>query len=320
MAPRHILPLDRQEKTMTNAIISETRSRSFALGAAASLSVVLIWAAWLVSTRHSVGGAGSTLTALDLSLLRYGIPAIVLAPVWLRTGLWPKNTPKLPLVLMVLGSGALFFQIVAFGMRHTPASAAGVLLPGAMPFFTALIGIVVLGERPDFFRKIGLAAILGGGLMLLAGSLSGHPLSWISYVILPVGATCWAIYTHAFRHTGLTAFEGGALICVWSTIFNLIALPFVGTGLFHATAGELGLQVLTQGILSGLLATILYGVGVRILGGTQAAAYTAITPVAAAFAGAWILGEPVGPLIIAAAFVTGAGVLLSTGILSRRKA
>jgi drug/metabolite transporter (DMT)-like permease len=303
---------------MTDAAVPENRSSSFAVGAAASLSVVLIWAAWLVSTRHSVGGGGSALTTLDLSLLRYGIPAIVLAPVWLRTGLWPKNTPKLPLVLMVLGSGALFFQIVAVGMHHTPASAAGVLLPGTMPFFTAMIGILVLGERPDFFRKVGLAAILGGGLMLLAGSLSGHALSWISYVILPIGATCWAIYTHAFRHSGLTAFEGAALIAVWSTIINLVLLPFVGTGLFDAAAGELGLQVLTQGVLSGLASTILYGIGVRILGGTQAAAYTAITPVAAALAGAWILGESVGVLIIAAAFVTGLGVLLSTGILSRK--
>jgi drug/metabolite transporter (DMT)-like permease len=300
------------EATVTTATGSSRRT----LGALSALSVVLIWASWLVSTRHSVG---TTLTALDLSLIRYGLPALVLAPVWLRTGLWPKSVPKLPLVLMILGSGALFFQIVAFGMRHTPASAAGVLLPGAMPFFTALIGILVLGERPDTARKFGMAAILAGGLILLAGNLAGHALSWISYVVLPFGATCWAVYTHAFKHSGLNAFEGGALIAVWSTIINLALLPFFGTGLFEAPAGEIGLQVLTQGVLSGLVSTILYGWAVRILGGTQAAAYTAITPVAAAMAGGWLLGEPVGTAVITAAFVTGAGVLLSTGILSRRR-
>ncbi|UVC10392.1 DMT family transporter [Rhizobium sp. TH2] len=287
------------------------------LGALSALGVVFIWAAWLTSTRH---GFGTALTTLDLSLLRYGVPAIVLAPVWLRTGLWPKNTPKLPLVLMVLGCGAFFFQIVALGMHHTPAAAAGVLLPGAMPFFVALIGMAVLGERPDNARKLGMAAILAGGLILLAGSLTGHALSWVSYVVLPLGATCFAIYTHAFKHSGLNAFEGGALISIWSMIINLALLPFFGTGFFDVPMGEIGLQVLTQGVLSGLGTMILYGYAVRTLGGTQAAAYTAITPVAAAFAGAWILGEPVGLLIIAAAFVTGAGVLLSTGILSRKKA
>jgi drug/metabolite transporter (DMT)-like permease len=231
------------EMTMSEAMVTTaTGSTRSVLGALSALSVVLIWASWLVSTRHSVATA---LTALDLSLIRYGLPALVLAPVWLRTGLWPKNVPKLPLVLMILGSGAFFFQVVAFGMRHTPASAAGVLLPGAMPFFTALIGMLVLGERPDFGRKLGMAAILAGGLVLLAGSLAGHELSWISYVVLPFGATCWAVYTHAFKHSGLNAFEGAALIAVWSTIINLALLPFFGTGLFDTSIQEIGLAVIT---------------------------------------------------------------------------
>jgi len=300
------------EETVT----SRTDNSRAALGAASALSVVLIWASWLVSTRHSVGSA---LTPLDLSLMRYGLPAIVLAPVWLRTGLWPRGVPKLPLVLMILGSGAVFFQIVAFGMRHTPASAAGVLLPGSMPLFTALIGILVLGERPDRGRKLGMAAIVFGGVILLAGSIGGEGLSWISYTVLPLGATCWAIYTHAFKHSGLSAFEGAALICVWSTIINLAMLPFFGTGLFDVPAQEIGLQLLTQGVLSGLVSTICYGWAVRVLGGTQAAAYTAITPVAAALAGGWLLAEPLGAAVITAAVVTGVGVLLSTGILSRRR-
>lgn len=287
------------------------------LGALSALGVVLIWAAWLTSTRH---GFSTALTTLDLSLLRYGVPALVLAPVWLRTGLWPRNTPKLPLVLMVLGCGAIFFQIVALGMHHTPASAAGVLLPGAMPFFVALIGMLVLGERPDGARKLGMAAILIGGLVLLVSSLTGQTLSWLSYVMLPLGATCFAIYTHAFKRSGLNAFEGGALISVWSTIINLALLPFFGTGFLDVPMREIGLQVLTQGVLSGLGTMILYGYAVRSLGGTQAAAYTAITPIAAAFAGAWLLDEPVGLAMILAAVITGAGVLLSTGVLSRRKA
>lgn len=286
-----------------------------ALGALSALSVVLIWASWLVSTRHSVGAG---LGPLDLSLLRYGIPALVLAPVWWRTGLFPKGAMG-PLALMVLGSGAPFFQIVAFGMRHTPASAAGVLLPGLMPLAVAVIGMVFLGERPDRWRKLGMLAILAGGAVLLFGNLGDQGLSWISFTILPIGATLWAVYTHAFRRSGLDAFEGAALICVWSTILNLAALPFVGTQFPTAPWQEIALQSVTQGLLSGLVATLLYGTAVRALGGTQAAAYTAITPVAAAIGGAVLLAEPLGVSTLAAALVTGLGVLLSTGLLSRRQ-
>lgn len=286
-----------------------------ALGALSALSVVLIWASWLVSTRHSVGAG---LGPLDLSLLRYGIPALVLAPVWWRTGLFPKGAMG-PLALMVLGSGAPFFQIVAFGMRHTPASAAGVLLPGLMPLAVAVIGMVFLGERPDRWRKLGMLAILAGGAVLLFGNLGDQGLSWISFTILPIGASLWAVYTHAFRRSGLDAFEGAALICVWSTILNLAALPFVGTQFPTAPWREIALQSVTQGLLSGLVATLLYGTAVRALGGTQAAAYTAITPVAAAIGGAVLLAEPLGVSTLAAALVTGLGVLLSTGLLSRRQ-
>lgn len=306
---------------MTAATPLARPSLSNGLGALSALSVVLIWAAWLVSTRHSVGTA---LTPLDLSLLRYGIPALALSPVLWRIGVWPKGVRKLPLILMILGSGALFFQVVGFGMRSTPASAAGVLLPGTMPLAAALIGMVMLGERPDLPRRLGIAAIVAGGLLLLAGQLGASEpgaagLTWKSYVILPIGATLWAVYTHAFRQSGLTAFEGGALICFWSTVINLALLPFLGSHLLEAPLSETGLQVITQGLLSGLLATVLYGAAVRALGGTQAAAYTAVTPAAAALGGSVFLGEPLGWTTIAATLITGLGVLLSTGVLSRRR-
>ncbi|MCO6186650.1 DMT family transporter [Rhizobium sp. L1K21] len=287
-----------------------------AAGVAASLSVVFIWATWLVSTRYATA---TPLKPLDLSLLRYGIPALVLAPVWLKTGLLPKGVSKWTILLIVLGSGAPFFQIVAYGVKFTPASAAGVLLPGLMPFSVAMIGILFMGERPDLSRRLGMAAILLGGLMLLAESmLENNGIGWQGFVVLPFCGILWAIYTHSFRNSGLNAIEGAALICIWSTIFNVALIPFLGLHYMEATIGQIVPQMIAQGILSGLGTTLLYGTGVAILGGTQAAAYTAITPVAAAFGGALVLGEQPGLMTYAAAFVTGAGVLLSTGIFSRR--
>ncbi|WP_137154099.1 DMT family transporter [Rhizobium sp. FKL33] len=302
------------------AMATETatsRETSPLLGRLAALSVVAIWAAWLVSTRH---GTVSSLKAVDLSLLRYGIPALVLAPVWLRTGLWPRKTPKWPLVLMILGSGAPFFQIVAIGMRATPASAAGVLLPGVMPLATALIGVAVYRERPDLMRWFGMGAIALGGMVMLAVGAGDVELGWKSYLILPFCAALWAVFTHAFRRSGLTALEGGALVCVWSTLITLTLIPFLGLSLFSAPLGEVALQVLTQGVLSGLCATLLYGYAIRALGGTLAAAYTAATPAAAAIGGGLLLGEQIGPATIAAAVITGLGVVLSTGLLSKRQA
>lgn len=285
-------------------------------GYAGAFITVLIWAGWILATRHS---AGTALGTIDLGLIRYGVPALLLAPVWLKTGLLPRKLPVLLLVLMVAGSGALFFQVSAFAIHSVPASSVGVLLGGSMPLATALIGITVFGERPDRMRVLGFAAILAGVAILLTRSLgSTASTGWGGYAMLPAAATLWAIYTHAFRRSGLSPLQGSALIAIWSFLIHLGFAACFGTTLAGVPLQEIALQVTSQGILSGLVAMVAYGFAVKSLGGTQAAAFTALTPVLAMIGGAILLGEQIGPFEILAAVVTATGVALSTGILSAR--
>ncbi len=287
-----------------------------AAGYAGAFVTVLIWAGWILATRHS---AGTALGTIDLGLIRYGVPAILLAPVWLKTGLLPRKLPLLLLVLMVAGSGALFFQVSAFAIHSVPASSVGVLLGGSMPLATALIGITVFGERPDRMRVLGFAAILAGVAILLTRSLgSAASTGWSGYALLPTAATLWAIYTHAFRRSGLSPLQGSALIAIWSFLIHLGLAACFGTTLGSVPAQEIALQVTSQGLLSGLVAMVAYSFAVKSLGGTQAAAFTALTPVLAMIGGAVLLGEQIGPFEILAAVVTATGVALSTGILSSR--
>ncbi|KSV63425.1 DMT family transporter [Ensifer sp. ENS08] len=287
-----------------------------AAGYAGAFVTVLIWAGWILATRHS---AGTALGTIDLGLIRYGVPAILLAPVWLKTGLLPRKLPLLLLVLMVAGSGALFFQVSAFAIHSVPASSVGVLLGGSMPLATALIGITVFGERPDRMRVLGFAAILAGVAILLTLSLgSAASTGWSGYALLPTAATLWAIYTHAFRRSGLSPLQGSALIAIWSFLIHLGLAACFGATLASVPVQEIALQVTSQGILSGLVAMVAYGFAVKSLGGTQAAAFTALTPVLAMVGGAVLLGEQIGPFEILAAVVTATGVALSTGILSSK--
>ncbi len=291
------------------------KSNSLGAGYAGALVTVFIWATWIIATRHS---SGTHLGTIDLGLIRYGVPALVLAPVWIKTGLIPRDVPLVLLAIMVCGAGAVFFQFTTFAIHSTPAAAVGVLLGGSMPLAAALIGVLLFGERPDFTRCLGLVAIVAGLAILLALALGSHEISWISFVFLPFGALLWAGYTHAFKRSGLTALQGGALIAVWSFIIHAgLALAF-GTTIFEVPMPEIGLQFLSQGVLSGLAAMLAYGIAVRSLGGSQAAAFSALTPVLAAFGGSIFLDEPVGVWEITAAVITGLGVALSTGILSHR--
>lgn len=291
--------------------------RSPAAGYAGALVTVLIWAGWILATRHT---AATTLGTIDLGLIRYGVPSLVLAPVWLRLGLNPKGLPLGLLAVMVAGSGAVFFQVAAFAIHATPASSVGVLLGGSMPLATAIIGATFFGERPDRMRLIGFGAIIVGvAILLVRGLDAADATAWAGYLLLPGAGILWAIYTHAFRRSGLSAIEASALIASWSFIIHLASAVFFGSTLSTVPAHEVGLQVMSQGILSGLVATLAYGLAVRRLGGTQAAAFTALTPVLAMIGGGVLLGEAIGPFEIAAAIVTATGVALSTGILSPRQ-
>jgi drug/metabolite transporter (DMT)-like permease len=301
---------------MTTLTFSNDRSPSPALGYAAGAVTVLIWSTWFLATRHS---AATPLGSIDIGLIRFGIPALALSPVWLRTGLKPKGLPLHLLAIMVAGCGAVFFLVTTLAIHSTPAASSGILLGGSMPLATALIGVLLFRERPDVTRVAGLAAIVAGVLILLLRSLADAALPWTSFALLPAGAVLWASYTHAFRRSGLTAVEASALIAVWSfLIMGALALAF-GVSLPQAPLPEIGLQVLSQGILSGLVAMVSYGTAVKTLGGTQAAAFTALTPVLATLGGGLLLGEEIGLAEISAAVITGIGVALSTGIAARRR-
>lgn len=300
---------------MSALTFSSRNTMPAAVGYAGAIITVLIWANWILATRHT---AETQMGTIDLGLIRYGIPALVLSPVWLRTGLLPKGVPLKLLALMVCGSGALFFQLTTFAIHSTPAASAGILLGGSMPLATALIGVLLFRERPDITRWLGLGGIVTGVAILLARSLSSVEMSWVSFTLLPLGALLWAGYTHAFRRSGLNAIQSSAIIAIWSFLIHVGLALIFGSSLASVPLPEIGLQVVSQGLLSGLAATLAYGLAVQALGGTQAAAFTAITPVLATFGGGLLLGEPLGPAEIAAAIVTGMGVALSTGLLSRK--
>lgn len=301
---------------MSTIAFSNEKSPSQGLGYAAGTVTVLIWSTWFLATRHS---AATPLGSIDIGLIRFGIPALVLSPIWLRIGLVPKGLPLHLLAIMVSGCGAIFFLVTTLAIHSTPAASSGILLGGSMPLATALIGILLFRERPDATRIAGLTAIVAGVLILLVRSLADASLPWTSFVLLPAGAVLWASYTHAFRRSGLSAIQASALIAIWSFLIMAVLALVFGISLPQAALPEIGLQVLSQGILSGLVAMVAYGTAVRTLGGTQAAAFTALTPVLATLGGAFLLGEQIGLAEISAAVITGIGVALSTGIAAKRR-
>ncbi|HEV2558898.1 MAG TPA: DMT family transporter [Microvirga sp.] len=298
------------------AVAAAASRRGLLLGWLAALATVVIWALWMVGTRHAVT---HDLPPAAIGILRFGVPALVLAPVWWRLGLWPRRVP--PLVLLgLLGSGAPFFFIVANAMRFAPAPDVGPLLPGTMPLFVALIGFTLFGERLERWRVAGFALIAVAVLCIGGrGLLQAADGAWRGHGLLLVGAFLWGLYTHAYRRSGLTPAQGAALVGTWSF---LMLLPFgampLATAVANGLAGAVFVQALLQGLISGVGSIILYGIAIDRLGASRAAAVSPIGPVLAVLLAIPVLGEwPDVAALVGLVAATG-GVMLATGVIGRR--
>jgi drug/metabolite transporter (DMT)-like permease len=291
------------------------------IGLVAGLTCALIGGSWQVVTRQSTTG---TLGRGDLVWLRYFIPALVLLPLILRMGLLPAGVPRRSLALMLLGSGLPFGLLAMTGSRYAPAAHMGVLMAGAAPLFTALFAWMFFSERPDRWRSCGLAFMAVGAALLGAKALSGSALAgaWRGDLLFLLAAASWSCFTLTFRRSGLTPWQGAALVNTWSALLLLPWLCWLlWQGQFHlfdAPPRDLMWQALWQGVLAGLLGLWTFNVAIHRLGAAAAAAFGALAPVVSALGGWWWLGESLTATDTLAVGCAVVGVALASGVLGSK--
>jgi drug/metabolite transporter (DMT)-like permease len=296
-------------------------SANLLLGLAAGLAAALIGGSWQVVTRQSTT---STLGPSDLVWLRYFIPALVLLPLTWRVGLLPPSVPRGWLALMVFGSGLPFGLLAMTGSRYAPSAHMGVLMAGAAPLFVALFAWLLFSERPDRWRANGLVFMALGTALLGVKTLAGTALqgAWRGDLLFILAAALWACFTLCFRRSGLTPWQGAALVNTWSALLLLPWLCWlVWRGefqLFNAPPRDLMWQALWQGVLAGLLGLWTFNVAIRRLGAAPAAAFGALAPVVSALGGWWWLGERMTVTDVLAVACAVVGVALASGFLSER--
>ncbi|MEM9477439.1 MAG: DMT family transporter [Pseudomonadota bacterium] len=262
-------------------------------GILAWLITVTVGAGWQLATRF---GVTTTLTPIDLALLRYMIPTFALFPILVRQGFWAKDRSLSILALIVMGGGLPFGLLAMAGAKFAPASHMGALLPGSMPIFVALLSAVFLGERFGRGRVVGLGIIVLGVVCVVGTTLfgtSGGSNGLLGDTLFISAGVFWAIYTVAYRKSGLDPWHGAALICFWSSIPILpIWIMSPGAALLNAPFPDIALQVAAQGILAGLIGLAAYGAAIRHLGASVAAVSGAVVPALTALGGYVLLGEP----------------------------
>ncbi|MGJ7528334.1 DMT family transporter [Variovorax sp. GB1P17] len=290
--------------------------RNLFTGFIAALTAAFVGSAWQLVSRH---GVTTTLGPMELALMRYGIPALLLSPLWFGKGMVPPKAPRIVLVLLVIGGGLPFGLLVLAGARWAPASHMGIFMAGSLPLFTALGAWLHKGQKIGGIRLLGLACIAIGMLLFAAGSFRSGSLDWRGDLLFLAAAMLWAVHSLAFAHCGLTPWQGAAFVNGWSSLLLLPVLFFAGAPkLLSAPWPDVALQAVGQGLVAGLLGLVVYMVAVARLGASRASLSAALVPVLTTLGAACWMNEPVtGAVLLALALVV-PGVVLASGAVRIR--
>lgn len=281
-------------------------------GALCGLSVVCIWAAFIVVSRL---GVRTSLTPWDVAAIRFGTAGVLLLPYLMKKGFAVDRLGWMGVAAISVGCGAPMVLLVNAGLLFAPAAHGGALFPGMMPLMVAIMAAIVLKEALTPQKNVGLVLIVLGAVVIVwaSGGTLGTQQN-IGHVLFLCAGLAWAGYTVAMRRARLDGLHAAAIAAVASLILYVpVYAAISGESLVKVPVADVALQALVQGVLTAIVALLLYGRMVGILGATAGAAFVALTPATTALLAIPVLGEWPSAIDWIAITVISAGVYLLSG-------
>lgn len=292
--------------------MQQPTARNFARGAIYGLSAVCIWAAFIVVSRL---GVRTSLTPWDVAAIRFAVAGAILSPYLMRKGLALDRLGWVGVAAVAVGCGAPMVLLVNAGLLFAPAAHGGALFPGVMPLMVAILAAPVLGEAFTPRKYMGLILIVVGaiGIVWASGGTLGTRQN-IGHLLFLCAGLAWACYTVAMRRARLEGLHAAAIAATASLALYVPIYAIVARGsLIDAPILGVALQAIVQGILTAIVALVLYGRIVALLGATAGAAFVALTPATTALLGIPVLGEWPSTIDWVAIALISVGVYLVSG-------
>ncbi|MBW8078312.1 MAG: EamA family transporter [Gallionella sp.] len=275
-------------------------------GLIAIFFTVCIWTGFILVSRH---GGKSVLTGWDVTALRFGVGALIALVFLSRV----KLPPFKAILLFSVFGGVGYAVAVYAAFRMAPAAHAAVLLPGSLPFATALIAWLWLRQKPSPGQRIALALVFIGITLTAADTFSHGAhltgMQMLGDLLFLCGSTSWAVFTLLLRRYPMSPLTAAVSTTLGSAMLYLpVWWAFLPSTLSQAPIAEIAMQALYQGVLVVFVAMMLYTFAVRRLGAQTVALLMAIVPGLSALAAVPVLGEPLSWLTLAGlgAVTTGA--------------
>lgn len=269
-------------------------------------ATICIWTGFILVSR--AGGKGM-LTGWDVAGLRFGVGGLIALFFLARVSL-----PPLKVIALFSIFGGIGYAVTVYSaFRLAPAAHASVLMPGALPFATAVIAWLWLRQAPSRPQRVALGLVFAGIVLTAADTLShGARLTGLQLLgdaLFLCGSSAWAAFTLLLRRYPMPPLAATVATTLGSAVVYLpIWWLFLPSTLGQAPMAEIALQAVYQGVLVVFVAMLLYTFAVRQIGAQPVALMMAVVPGLSALAAVPVLGEPLSLLSLAglAAVTTGA--------------
>jgi drug/metabolite transporter (DMT)-like permease len=281
-------------------------------GAAFGAIAALIWAGFPAITKLSM--ASNALDAWDVTALRFGVAGLLLLPLFARRRLGALR--PLPALFLACGAGAPYVLLTAGGLAFAPGGHMGVITPSCMLLCSTLGSRVILHEPLTGSRIAGALSIMAGLVALGWDGLRNHgELTWLGDAMFALGGLFWASYTIGSRVWRVEPLHATAVVAVLSMVLYLPGYAWLaGAQLTAAPWREIVIQAVFQGVLSAILALLLYTRAVAILGAARGAVFAALVPTFSLLIAIPLLHEtPTELQLVGVLFVT-AGMVFALGL------
>lgn len=277
------------------------------MGACALAATIVLWSSFALAAK---GIGASSLTTIDVAIIRFLTPVVLLIP-WVPRLVRALRRERPGVLVLLLIGGLPHFLLFAFGAQLTTAGLTGMLVPGTVPLFVSLLAFAVWRSRIPRRQLIALAAIVTG---VAASAFQATQATTVAGIgVLLAGGLAWALFTIGLRNTHLDPVSVVVLICTPSALAAgaLAASGLMPSHLTNGTAEPSDLLLFTalQGIGTGLLSTLCYAYAVRSLGSSISAATGAMSPVLTALLAVPLFGEVITPALAIALTLIVAGVI-----------
>jgi drug/metabolite transporter (DMT)-like permease len=283
------------------------------------LTAISIWALNFSAMKVGIGEIGP----LPFPVLRYGIGAIVMALVVLRSEASLRFARRDLGLLLVAGAVGVTMNplCVVYALQLTTATNVS-LLTATQPIFTAVIATLVgdelLGRRHWSAIVLGMAGvvlIVEGGSNEQAGSVATAAGALPLGELLALGVAVTAASSWVAIRRLLERYSPFRILTAQMAIGTALLLPLAAPALAsleYAAVTPLAWGTLAySALLAGVVTNLLYYVGVRRVGASRAAVYQYLQSFLGVVFAVSLLHEPLRPLQILGGVVVVAGVLLS---------